>query len=191
MFEIDADAWFEARTSGGPVFFQIFFATASLVAGTLAVAKLTGFIRAYGPQLSVPQLCLVLQILCNMERLVFFVLDTAWIGRNIISSSASHLQVTSTWPFEFITNFLIALYWQEVIQTKTQVTQLQFVARLKVPFIIVSVILLVVDWVLSGRLYLHIVPDHHFWRHIRSSRHCDGRLLLLLLQFSSTAAAYQ
>jgi hypothetical protein len=60
-----------------------------------------------------------------------------------------------TWPAEVICTLLVALYWHEAI-TKTDVKVRSFLHRLRVPFIIISVLCISIEGITLTLRVLHI-----------------------------------
>jgi hypothetical protein len=79
------------------------------------VYKLSGFIRYAGCELSVNQVCLVLDLLASVIRLVFLIDPLGFWSILTIETSADVVSLSS--PFSLASVLLIAFYWSNLIES--------------------------------------------------------------------------
>jgi glucan phosphoethanolaminetransferase (alkaline phosphatase superfamily) len=122
--------------------------TASVGCMILAIYKLQLFIRYHGVEFSLTQITLILQILANLERLVFVLDPVQDSGRGFLTFGAFSVLWTLSFPWSLACTLLISLYWYETLknfsetQVKIKVTPLR---KMKIPYIIIVTILVVLD----------------------------------------------
>jgi hypothetical protein len=72
------------------------------------------------------------------------VLDPLGLNRGILTQASQNTLLSITWPFEVVCILMVSLYWHESI-TKTTVKVNSFLSRLKVPFIVATVIIFILE----------------------------------------------
>jgi hypothetical protein len=111
------------------------------------------FIRFRGPQFNVSQVCLALEIIANLWRIVYFAVDPfACFGNYGISTS---FFTTVSFPYEVATFALITFYWYEVM-TNAEIKVYTFLNRCKpfffsftIGFIVAALLVTVLGLVLA------------------------------------------
>jgi hypothetical protein len=134
------------------VFRVIFTCCASGLIG-YALYKMIMFIRFRGPQFNVSQVCLALEIIANLWRIVYFAVDPfACFGNYGISTS---FFTTVSFPYEVATFALITFYWYEVM-TNAEIKVYTFLNRCKpfffsftIGFIVAALLVTVLGLVLA------------------------------------------
>jgi hypothetical protein len=105
-----------------------------------ALYKLILFVRFQGSQFNVPQVCLALEIIANLLRLIYLPVDPfACFG--VYGQTFSFI-TTISFPYEIATFILITFYWYEAL-TDPSIKIYPFLARFK-PFFFVFIILFIV-----------------------------------------------
>eukprot|EP01122_Echinamoeba_exundans_P015228 TRINITY_DN7133_c0_g1_i1.p1 TRINITY_DN7133_c0_g1~~TRINITY_DN7133_c0_g1_i1.p1 ORF type:complete len:558 (+),score=65.63 TRINITY_DN7133_c0_g1_i1:155-1675(+) len=139
----DFNIWRSIRRGGAQTAWQAIF---TLWAGAVCVSaliKLIGFVRAKGIQFNIAQICLSIELICNLYRMIYFALDPIYAGRLFLAYQA-HMMLTISWPFTIITTLLITLYWLELL-TKNRVLVPTFLSFLKWPFLGVSLFMVALE----------------------------------------------
>jgi len=127
----------------------------------LAIYKLRGFIIALGVHFSIPQVTLVLEILANIERLVYNI-DPAPIDRGLYTFPATTVLITFSYPYSLISTLLIAFYWQETIDSCTKGTSgkvVLFLQRMRIPFIGFSVVFILFEHIVAALRAVYITTN--------------------------------
>jgi hypothetical protein len=135
----DPSAW-EAvyATPAYPIYSAVLGAYALAVA-ILAAYKLSTYMKAFGAQATIPQICLWIEIFGNLERVVYHTVDPLW-SRFVFPLMAGHILLTISVPVFSTTSLLITLYWKELLSSR-QTKAISFLKRMQIPFyVIVSVI---------------------------------------------------
>jgi hypothetical protein len=70
---IDYDPWISLTQGPFGILFQIWFELYATLCGGLALSKLVKYIRSFGVQASISQVCLFLEILAAIERMLYVV----------------------------------------------------------------------------------------------------------------------
>jgi hypothetical protein len=135
----DPNPWMEAFNSGAFPVISAFLGGYALVVVALAIWKLSLFIRAFGPQRSIPQVCLWIELFANLERAIYLAVDP-WFCRGIFPLAASHILYTISLPATPATSLLITLYWKELLTNQKSKT-VTFLDKAQIPFYVaVSII---------------------------------------------------
>eukprot|EP01122_Echinamoeba_exundans_P010909 TRINITY_DN418_c0_g1_i4.p1 TRINITY_DN418_c0_g1~~TRINITY_DN418_c0_g1_i4.p1 ORF type:complete len:361 (+),score=46.80 TRINITY_DN418_c0_g1_i4:53-1135(+) len=149
----DPSLWMEYKKGAPMILWSIFFSSLSAGVAVLSLMKLIAFVRRQGPRLSVAQMCLALAYVANMLRLIYAAVDPLFCGRFFLFPEA-HVLSTITFPANMISTLLIALYWGEMLKANAvQVTL--FLTRLKWPFAAISVIIIALEFTISGLRATH------------------------------------
>jgi len=106
---------------------------------------------AYGVQVNIIFLCLIIEIIGNIERILFITV-CQYYKPLVITYIVTEIGLFSTLPLSLISTILIAFYWAEIM-SKTNVSRFKkggsWLLKLKIPFIIITIVLVVVDITLS------------------------------------------
>jgi hypothetical protein len=140
----DFNMWRYIRRGWFLVVFSIVSSLTGLVITSLALAKLIAYIRIFGFELSIAQTSLAIHAVVNMYRLIYSAVDPLYAGR-YLDGFAAHSLPTLTWPFPIITTLLISLYLRELLSKMTMkgnVRIANFLTNMRIPFIIISIVLL-------------------------------------------------
>lgn len=111
--------------------------------GVVAGAKLIGYVRNDGVQLTIPQLTLGLQFIAALFRIGIVSTDPIYAG-NAFNSVSAHMTSTISFPINFVTLLLLAMYWSEILDA-SKIRFTSFLNRLRIPFIIACVILVIAE----------------------------------------------
>jgi hypothetical protein len=122
------------------VFRVIFTCCASGLIG-YALYKMIMFIRFRGPQFNVSQVCLALEIIGNLWRIVYFAVDP--FGCFGVFGNAMSFFTTISFPYEVGTFILITFYWYEVM-TVADIKVYPFLHRLQPYFFAFTIGLILV-----------------------------------------------
>eukprot|EP00753_Platysulcus_tardus_P003980 PLAT12510.6.p1 GENE.PLAT12510.6~~PLAT12510.6.p1 ORF type:complete len:506 (+),score=183.66 PLAT12510.6:200-1519(+) len=112
----DENPWEELRTS--VVFSLIFQVVCSALAAAnalLAARKQLQFMAVQGFKLSVTQSCLLLELVVNAERAVYFALDPL-LSRRQLNFFWANVLLSVAQPFALATTVLITFYWAALLQ---------------------------------------------------------------------------
>jgi hypothetical protein len=124
-----------------------------------ALTKLIAYVRTFGFQLSVPQLCLTILAVTNTFRTVYHCLDPVYFGY-AMNGAGAHMTSTISIPANIIATLLVAFYWAELLdRNKVQVST--FLSRMRIPFVIVSVLVTLVE-IASSALRASPLPNLGF-----------------------------
>jgi hypothetical protein len=144
----EGNPWTEAIISIAVlVVFRVFLGGFALSLAIYALYKLILFVRKQGSHFNVPQVCLALEILSNLWRVVYLVVDP--MGCNFVypASVNSFLDSVSL-PYATATFVLVTFYWHEVV-TDASIVIYPFLSRLKIPFFVIMFLLIAMDITLS------------------------------------------
>lgn len=145
----DVNYWTLARNSGFMVFWRIFFALLAIATGSLSGAKLFAYYRLTGFQLSVGKLVLLLQFFTAIFRAALAATDPIYMNYTNAFGYQAHMLISIHFPINIITILLLALYWKELLD-ETRVKVAGFLSKMKIPFFLVSLLVLVVEFVASS-----------------------------------------
>jgi hypothetical protein len=129
---------------GAPgVLFQLSLELYGFFCLSFAIYKLWYFVRFLGWQLSVTQVCLELEIIANLVRIVYLVDPINFHG--YFNHLATATLVNLSTPFTLTSTLLISFYWLEMLTRWSSNARkiLQNITKLKIPFAITVVILFV------------------------------------------------
>jgi hypothetical protein len=129
------------------IIFRVFtggFSVALVIYGSIKLAK---FIKYQGSRFNVPQVCLALEIIANLWRVVYLVVDP--LGCNFVYGSAvNSFMDTVSLPYQIATFALVAFYWFEII-SQASIKIYPFLIRLKIPFFVITFLLIAIDMTIS------------------------------------------
>jgi hypothetical protein len=129
------------------VVFRIILGAVSVGLIGFALSKLILFIKAQGPHFNVPQVCLGLEIISNMWRVIWVVGDPFGCFFNYGSAISSFLDSISI-PYATATFVLITFYWYEAV-SDTSIKIYPFLSKLQIPFFVIMLVIIAVDLVIS------------------------------------------
>eukprot|EP01130_Rhizamoeba_saxonica_P000247 TRINITY_DN10228_c0_g1_i1.p1 TRINITY_DN10228_c0_g1~~TRINITY_DN10228_c0_g1_i1.p1 ORF type:complete len:449 (-),score=19.70 TRINITY_DN10228_c0_g1_i1:36-1382(-) len=139
--------------------FQIGLTAIMLVSLVFATRKLILYIKFEKKfTLKIATACLLLETISSLLRFLYIAIDPIYFYYRV-PPLITQLGFTFTWPVEIITTMLIALYWQELI-TSSKLKVTSFINTLKIPFIITSVILIIMEFILAYLRYLNEGGNH-------------------------------
>jgi len=102
--------------------------------------KVVQFIRVFGFQLSISQICLLFEIIGSIERFVYLI-DPVYT-RRIFSFPLGSILVSLSFPLSLASNLMITFYWQEILTFhKFEYITIPKLHRLKWPFVIIVIIM--------------------------------------------------
>jgi hypothetical protein len=128
------------------IVFRFIFTTVSVGLIGFALYKLIMFIRYQRAQFNVPQVCLSLEIIANMLRIVYLAVDPfSCFG---VYGGASNFLTPLSFPFEVATFMLITFYWFEAV-TNASIKVYPFIDRFKPFFFAFTIIFLAVIILIS------------------------------------------
>jgi hypothetical protein len=122
---------------------MVIFALWAGACSVLALVKLIGFVRSTGLRFNIAQICLLIELIANMFRLIYLSLDPIYAGRIFLAHQA-HMMITISWPLTIITTLLITLYWLELL-TQNRVRVPGFLSSLRWPFVGVSLLMVALE----------------------------------------------
>lgn len=136
-----SNRWVDYWHSPGVLTGYIIVGIISLGLLGLSIWKLVQFFKAFGPQVSIPIVSLVMEALSNLARILWCVdpigasrvLDT--LGRLII--------LTISLPFVIIVTVLTAFYWYELISKR--IKSGVWIGKTQLPFFIICAALIVME----------------------------------------------
>lgn len=116
-------------------------------AGVISMAKLIAYVRLEGFRLSIPQLTLEIQLAAALFRVGITSTDPIYAGL-AFPAVAAHMTTTISFPLNFVSLILLTLYWQEILE-KSKIHITSFLTKLRIPFIVASIILYVAEIIAS------------------------------------------
>lgn len=155
----DVNLWTQARNSSFMVLWRVFFSLLAALTGSLAGAKLIAFFRASRGSnsntagtcsLSIATLVLLIHFFTGIFRAAYAATDPIYM--NYAGSTLgyqAHMLISIHFPVNIITILLLALYWKELLD-KTRVHIAGFLSNMKIPFFIVSLIVVTAEFVASA-----------------------------------------
>jgi uncharacterized membrane protein len=118
------------------VVFRVILSGTALGLIGYALYKLIMYIRVQGPAFNVPQVCLGLEIIANILRVVYLLVDP--FGCFGYYGFAFPLLTTISFPFDVATFILITLYWYEAV-TDASIKVYPFLKRSRVAFFVCAI----------------------------------------------------
>lgn len=140
----DFNMWRHIRRGWYMILFSVIFGLVGLFITSLALAKLIVYIRVFGFELSIAQTSLAIHAAVNMYRFIYVSVDPVYAGR-WFNGTVAHSLSTVTWPFPIITTLLVSLYLRELLSKLTMKGNVRisnFLTNMRIPFIILSVVVL-------------------------------------------------
>eukprot|EP00029_Vermamoeba_vermiformis_P010768 TRINITY_DN5743_c0_g1_i1.p1 TRINITY_DN5743_c0_g1~~TRINITY_DN5743_c0_g1_i1.p1 ORF type:complete len:471 (+),score=57.30 TRINITY_DN5743_c0_g1_i1:36-1415(+) len=129
------------------IVFRIILGAVSVGLIGFALSKLILFVKNQGPQFNVPQVCLGLEIISNMWRVIWVTGDPFGCFFNYGTAITSFLDTISL-PYATATFVLITFYWYEAV-SDTSIKIYPFLSKLQIPFFVIMLVLIAVDLVVS------------------------------------------
>jgi len=96
------------------------------------------FIKYSGFRINVSQVCLVLEAISCIFKIIWLLFDPFWAFKEDIPPWFNTALETSWIPFTFGSNLLIPFYWNEILGNNMKVTP--FLSKLKILFIILFIL---------------------------------------------------
>jgi hypothetical protein len=128
---------------------QVILVVFCVIVTTISLAKLIAFIRHVGfAPLTVPQLVLIIRIVSNWFRVIYWASDPMFLGR-YYNFSVGQVLLTISFPFEIVGTLLFAFYWQELLSKKRVVVS-NFLTTMRIPIIVISILLLIMEFTFAG-----------------------------------------
>jgi len=90
----------------------------------------------------------VLEVIAGLLRLVYWMVDPL-VCHGIFNSAANNVMLTLWIPFTFATSLFLSFYWYELVSAATKV--ILSVNKLRIPFVVLFVGLLIMEIVLGVR----------------------------------------
>jgi hypothetical protein len=119
----------------------------------LGVYKLAMFIRVFGPEISLAQVCLGLECLCNIERFFYGIDPVGW-GIKYHTFFSFQFMYTLSFPWSLGVTLLISLYWSQIISDQKrkkfrgEEDRNNFffgLHKMKIPFVVFAILLELFD----------------------------------------------
>eukprot|EP00029_Vermamoeba_vermiformis_P008798 TRINITY_DN4211_c0_g1_i1.p1 TRINITY_DN4211_c0_g1~~TRINITY_DN4211_c0_g1_i1.p1 ORF type:complete len:380 (+),score=13.91 TRINITY_DN4211_c0_g1_i1:27-1166(+) len=144
----EGNPWTDAIESvASIVVFRVILGGFSVALVIYGSYKLAMFIRLQRSRFNVPQVCLALEIIANLWRVMYLVVDP--LGCNFVYGSAvNSFTDTVSIPYQIATFALVAFYWFEIIN-QASIKIYPFLNRLKIPFFVITFLLIAIDMTLS------------------------------------------
>jgi hypothetical protein len=143
----DYNPWLDVADSGVMIFYSVFLGGFALSVIIIALVKFITLVRYRGCHLTLPHLVLCFEIVGNADRLVAVTVDPLQL-RIVFPFVVNQMLFTTSWPFTILTTILLTFYWHELIY-KTDVRVNTFLNKLKIPFWIIAVVLIAVEFTIS------------------------------------------
>jgi hypothetical protein len=145
----ERNEWLIVRSSGWWIAVQVCFSLLSAFNASLALAKLIAFMREQGPQLSVAQMCLTLEWIANVLRLVNYALDPLFLQRGVLDAAGANILYSYHRPFFIASTLLLSLYWHQML-TEHRAKVSIGLTKARIPYIVVVIIIITVEFLTSG-----------------------------------------
>jgi len=94
----------------GGIIFQISHMLLYFTTLVIGIRRLVGFWRSVGPMFSVPQMCLGMEVISAIIR-VLYVLEPLDFRKDIYNNTARHMLFTIAIPISLSATLLITFYW--------------------------------------------------------------------------------
>lgn len=143
----DVNNWERYRRGAFITVFRIIGTPLSAGTAALALAKYALFVKHVGFQLSIPQIILLMHFMASLFRTIIIALDPIYAGLVFVGYQA-HMTSTISMPSLFIATLLVALYWKESMD-QTRVVVNKFLGKMRIPFILLSVVMILVELINS------------------------------------------
>jgi len=101
------------------------------------------FIKYSGFRINVSQVCLVLEAISCIFKIIWLLFDPFWAFKEDIPPWFNTALETSWIPFTFGSNLLIPFYWNEILGNNMKVTP--FLSKLKILFIILFILSIIFE----------------------------------------------
>lgn len=144
----DTNEWNVLRKGAFIAAFRIVGASLAAICCAVSLTKLIAFWRVEGLRATTPQLILALHCLASLLRLAYLALDPIYAGL-LFNGVAAHMMATITFPFYPISTLLLILTWKEAVDESLSRFAV-FLPKLKIPFAILSVILMSAELIASS-----------------------------------------
>jgi hypothetical protein len=129
------------------VIFRVLLGGYALAMIIFGLYKLILFIKHQGPHFNIPQVCLALEIIANMWRVIYLVIDP--LGCQFVYGSAANSFLDSvSIPYTTATFVILTFYWHEIV-SDASIAIYPFLSKLKIPFFVIMLLLIAMDMTLS------------------------------------------
>jgi hypothetical protein len=148
----DTNEWTLMFDSDVLIIWSTVYSGLALFCAGFASYKLFWFVKAQGIHLTVPQVCLTIEIVANLVRAMYCFVDPIF-GRRIFTRIPGFLFLILTIPVFVTTTLLLIYYWREIMSLKG-VKVITFLDKFRIPCIIVVAILFAAEilWALLRAL---------------------------------------
>jgi hypothetical protein len=145
----EGNAWTDLIVNNVATIIVFRFLLSAISVGLIGFAlyKLILFVKAQGSTFNVPQVCLGLEIISNMWRVIYFSGDPFGCFFNYGSAASSFLDTISV-PYTTATFVLITFYWHEAV-SDTSIKIYPFLSKLQIPFFVIMLVIIGVDITVS------------------------------------------
>jgi hypothetical protein len=143
----EGNAWASMSPIVIIVVFRVFLGGYSFALAIFGLYKLGLFIKIQGSHFNIPQVCLGIEIIGNLWRVIYLVVDP--LGCSFVYGSAANSFLDSvSIPYTTATFVILSFYWYEVV-TDASIVIYPFLSKLKIPFFFVMFLLIAMDMTLS------------------------------------------
>eukprot|EP00029_Vermamoeba_vermiformis_P007270 TRINITY_DN3100_c0_g1_i1.p1 TRINITY_DN3100_c0_g1~~TRINITY_DN3100_c0_g1_i1.p1 ORF type:complete len:354 (-),score=-6.70 TRINITY_DN3100_c0_g1_i1:388-1449(-) len=144
----DGNPWSDVINSLGPMLvWRVVLGGATAAVMIFALYKLIVLVKYQGSHFNVPQVCLALEIIANIWRIFLFDVDPIGCYQELPTVFTIFINLISL-PFGTATFVLITFYWHEIV-SDSSITIHRFLHKLKVPFFVIFLTLILVSTILA------------------------------------------
>jgi hypothetical protein len=128
------------------VVFRILLTTIGFALFCWSFYKLVMFVKIQGFVFNVPQVCLALEIIANLWRLLYTAVDPLSCYFVFGYTVGSFIDTVSV-PYGVATFVLISFYWHEMLGSTVKINP--FLRKLLIPFFVITLALIAADLIIS------------------------------------------
>eukprot|EP00029_Vermamoeba_vermiformis_P007765 TRINITY_DN344_c0_g1_i2.p1 TRINITY_DN344_c0_g1~~TRINITY_DN344_c0_g1_i2.p1 ORF type:complete len:437 (-),score=40.10 TRINITY_DN344_c0_g1_i2:28-1338(-) len=154
----EGNTWSKAFISiSTAVFMRGICGAASIGLIAFGLWKLIMFVKRQGSHFNVPQVCLALEIIANIWRILSTIVDPLGCHQ-VLPTVFSNYANAAALPFGTATFVLVTFYWHEII-SDSSIKIHTFLNRLKIPFFVIMLCMIALDITLTiSSYYLDFGP---------------------------------
>eukprot|EP01118_Nematostelium_gracile_P003843 TRINITY_DN1445_c0_g1_i4.p1 TRINITY_DN1445_c0_g1~~TRINITY_DN1445_c0_g1_i4.p1 ORF type:complete len:516 (-),score=88.82 TRINITY_DN1445_c0_g1_i4:43-1590(-) len=138
----DANKWTEIGNNPGSWIWQFFFLIWNTANVVICFRNIYYFIRIQGCRPTIPIVSLTLEIIANLERVIYFLDGLSW--RELFPSVAKTVLLSLSFPFSIATILLLSFWWKEITGKRLN-SNLNRLDKFKWPFIIICAIIIFLE----------------------------------------------
>jgi hypothetical protein len=128
------------------VVFRIILTAIGFALFCWAFYKLVWFVQIQGFVFNVPQVCLALEIIANLWRILYTAVDPMSCHFVFVYTVGSFIDTISL-PYGVATFVLISFYWHEMLGSTVKINP--FLRKLLIPFFVITLLLIAADLIIS------------------------------------------